>query len=121
MDNTINTTTAEGRTSVAKEVRNLFVSNMKALGHETVALGADVMPRAIWANAIALAMAERGIISAEQADAVAVVLNSDLGNSSQLGAKLEKDGVLKRQSATAAATSLSAMLAARAAAAVKPA
>ena len=106
MANQINTATAEARNLLQKEVRGLFINNMKALGHETVKHGADIMPRSIWASALALALAERGVIKAEEADGLAVVLNSDLGNSSQLGTALLKEGELKREDAATAATSL---------------
>jgi hypothetical protein len=114
MDNKINTSSEEGRKLLQKEVKALFISNMKALGHSSVKHGADIMPRSIWASALALALAERGVITAEQADGVAVVLSSELGNSSQLGSLLLKEGELTRETAANAATSLAEMLADRA-------
>lgn len=119
MENIIKVDSEESQKVLAKEVRALFVQNMKALNHVEIAHGADLLPRSIWSTALALALAERGVIEAKQADAVAVVLNSDLGNSSQLGGALLKEGELKRQTAVQAGMSLADLLAKRAADAKK--
>ena len=102
---------AEQRNLLAKEVRALFIQMMRALGHSSVKHGGDLLPRSVWSSALAMAMAERGVITPAQCDAVAVVLNSDLGNSSQLGGALKKEGILKVEDAATAATSLTDLLA----------
>lgn len=113
----INLSGAEAKSLFQKELKVSFVSNMHALGHKSLAFGSDIMPRQIWATALALALAEQGAIDASQADAIAVALNSDLGNSSQLGTALLKSGDLVRQDAAIAAVSLADILAKRAEAA----
>lgn len=114
MANQINTATAEGRKVLQKQAREKFIGNMKADGHLSIAFGADIMPRLQWAKWLAMAMAEVGAIPIESADAVACVLGSDLGNSSQLGMALLKEETLTRQNAASAAQSLASILAERA-------
>lgn len=94
-----------------------FVSKLQSLGADKLSYGAAIMPRAVWSQGMVSAMISVGIIqSEEQADKALVVFNSDLGNSSQLGAMLLKKGVIKQEQATQAASSFAAEIARLAAA-----
>ena len=106
--------TAEGNALVAKQSREAFVKELAAVGGTRIAFAGNVMPRETWARCLALAMASVGAIAPEAADAVMAILNSDLGNSSQLGTALLKEGAITRESAVAASTSLASILAERA-------
>lgn len=112
MDNKINLTTAEGKTLLVKEAKAAFVVELKAAGGDRIAFGANVMPRVLWARCITLAIA--AVDALGNPDAIVTVLDSELGNSSQLGTQLVKDGVIVREGVEAAATSLTSLLAERA-------
>lgn len=114
MQNNVDVSSAEKAKLLQKKARASFVSNLQALGKTKIAFGADIMPRELWAQLVALSLAENGCITAEQADCVSVVLNSDLGNSSQLGTALLKEGVMERETAITASKSLASILAERA-------
>ncbi len=76
-------------------------------GSNVIAIGADLMPRAIWAKATAFAIAKVGKEASLDAMAAAVVvLQTTVGNASQLGMKLKKEGFLKEATATETADSL---------------
>jgi hypothetical protein len=111
-----NNASAEGRKLTAKQVRQAFVQELKDSKNDRVAFGASVMPRAVWSRTLVLAMASVGVIRAEDADGVLAVLDSELGNSSQLGTVLVESGDITREGAAQAATSLAETLRARAAA-----
>lgn len=111
-----NTSTGEGRKLLAKQAREAFIAELKEVRGDSVAFGAAIMPREVWARCLALSLVAVNAINAEQADEVCVVLMSDLGNASQLGTALLEEGVITRQNAAAAADSLASLLAKRAAA-----
>lgn len=94
-----------------------FVAKLQSLGADKLAYGASIMPRAIWSQGMVSTMISAGIIQSEEAaDKALVVLNSDLGNSSQLGAMLLKKGILVQEEAKQAASSFAAEIARLAAA-----
>ena len=102
---------------VSEKSMAAFVSKLGMINALQIAHGAAIMPRAIWAQGIVASLIDAGIVqSEEQAEKANVILASDLGNSSQLGAMLLKKGVLKQDSAQAAASSFAAQLAKAAAA-----
>lgn len=102
---------------VSDNAKAAFISKLSALGADKVAHGGSIMPRVVWAQCLVSALIDAGVVSSEeQADKVNVILASDLGNSSQLGAMLVKAGTIKMQAATEAASSFAAEIAKRAAA-----
>lgn len=112
----------EGSALLVKQARAAFIEVLLN-GQATLSIpfGGSLMPRETWARNLAMALAIAGAIPAESADAVAAILNSDLGNSSQLGTNLKKEGVITETGAASAATSLASILAQRAQAKATPA
>jgi len=101
----------------ALEVQMLasFKSSWQRLGFSTqIPLGGDKMPRRAYAATVADVvqnfMQEQ---EAQPAEAVFIVLQTTLGNASQLGAKLVKEQWLKEDSPAQAADDLLARLLAR--------
>lgn len=102
---------------VSEQAMAAFKARLVALNATSIAHGAAIMPRAIWAQGVvSAAIAVDAIASEAQAELLHIVLASDLGNSSQLGAMLLKKGFLKQESAAQAASSFAADFAAKAAA-----
>ena len=92
-----------------------FKSSWQRLGFSTqIPLGGDKMPRRAYAATVADVvqnfMQEQ---EAQPAEAVFIVLQTTLGNASQLGAKLVKEQWLKEDSPAQAADDLLARLLAR--------
>lgn len=114
--NNIQSGTAEGNALLVKQARLAFISELAAIGGSKVAFGGSLLPRKSWSRSLALAMVEARAIQPTQADAVMVILDSDLGNASQLSANLVKEGAIVVQGAAQAAESLADVLAKRAAA-----
>lgn len=100
---------AEEKKMVVIEARKAFVAS---LVNKTIAHGAAVMPRGVWADGIIAAFLDAGIMAPEAVDVekAQAILGSELGNSSQLGSLLLKDGTLKQQGAEGAAEDYAAKL-----------
>lgn len=109
-----NINSAEGRKLLQNQAKVAFVSELQAIGGTTIAFGASIMPRVVWAKCLTLAIASLGALG--DPDAILAVLDSELGNSSQLGTQLVSEGTIKRTGVEVAAKSLAATLAERAAA-----
>jgi hypothetical protein len=92
---------------------NSFKAALAALKANEIAPGASIMPRSIWAQGIVAAMFEAKLLQPESLESAFAILDSELGNSSQLGASLLKDGTIKRLGAVETANSYLASLAAR--------
>jgi hypothetical protein len=83
-----------------------FVAKLGKLNATTIPHGAAIMPRAVWAQGMVSALIAVGVVKSEaDAEKVQAVLASDLGNSSQLGAILVKNGTIKQQEVAQAASS----------------
>lgn len=92
-----------------------FIQQLKTLGANELPFGADLLPRKVWAPCMVAALIAVGAVeSAEQAEKILLVLDSELGNSSQFGAWLKKKGHIKVQEAKAAAFDFAALLKAKA-------
>lgn len=113
MDNII-ISTPEARTGLQIRAKVVFAELLQAFGWHKVTFGGEILPRARWAKVTAATLAELGVIDAKTAEVVEVVLSGSIGNSSQLGNELVKEGKMTREGADTAAQSLSALLAARA-------
>lgn len=86
--------------------KQAFVAKLVKLNAVRIAHGAPTMPRAVWSQALVSALIASGAItSAEAAEKAAVVLDSELGNSSQIGAVLVKEGHIKVEEVEQAALS----------------
>ena len=91
-----------------------FLAALQALGWIEIAPSADLMPRDVWAQAIAGSLFDAGCIPAERLEIAAIILDSPLGNASQLGAKLLKEKKIRRLEQAIAGNNFLAALAARA-------
>ena len=110
-----NIASGEGRKLLQKSARLAFVAELQAIGGTKVSFGSSIMPRERWARCLTVALFTTG--ASMDADECLVVLDSDLGNASQLGTALVKEEVIKVEAVEVAAGSLAKMLAERAAAA----
>ena len=92
-----------------------FIGALEQLGALEIGIGSAVMPREIWAQAMIAALVDSGILAPETDDLnkAQAIFDSELGNASQLGALLLKEGTIKRRGASAEAESFLAKLAAR--------
>ena len=93
-----------------------FVSKLRNEKGDKLSHSEAIMPRERWSVCMVSALIAVGAITSEaQAELIQVVLNSDLGNSSQLGALLLKNKIITRETAQVAASSFAAEIAALAA------
>lgn len=90
-----------------------FVSSLRADKALEISHGAAIMPRSIWARGIVSALADAKVLELSQADKALAILAGPIGNSSQIGAKLMRDGVLQQQGIGAASESYAEQLAKR--------
>jgi hypothetical protein len=107
--------TAEGRKLLQKMALAAFLERLVSLGANAISFSADIMPREVWADCISFAIFATN--SQNDAEAIKCLLDSTLGNSSQLGTYLLKEGHITRESKQAAGNSLAEALAKRAQAA----
>lgn len=112
MQNKYDLTKAVDRKLLQNDAMAAFVKEMHAGGHKAVKFGGTVMPREQWAIWLAMAIAEVEMLG--NPDGIACILQSPVGNTSQLGMLLVEEGHLTREEVAQAATSLADMLAARA-------
>ena len=112
---------AEDVKMIQAAAKAAFVEQLKADGATNVPFGGSIMPRAEWARCLTFALVATGCAMVEDADKIAAVLGCELGNSSQLGMLLVKEGTITVGTAATAAASLSDQLAARLAAKAAPA
>lgn len=86
----------------------LFKSEWEAMGFAThIPLGGDKMPRKAYAATVAAVTVR--VMKEQEApagEAVFLILNTVLGNASQLGGKLLKEGFLKEEAPAVAADAL---------------
>lgn len=101
--------TKEERLKLVRESREAFIASMQS---KTIAHGADIMPRTVWADGMIAALVASGIMAPERDDIekAQAIFGSNLGNSSQLGTSLLKDGTIKMQGADDAAVDYAAEL-----------
>lgn len=100
----------------ANEIKALaaFKEGYELLGaSRIIPMGGDKLPRAVWAKATAYAIAKLAKESGDNLAASASVLDSVVGNSSQLGARLFKEGYLSEASGEVTADALLAKLRAK--------
>ena len=114
--NNINLATAEGRKLLQIQARDAFKLELSNQNATKVAFGASIMPRVLWARCLTLAIF--AVDASGNPDAIEAILDSDLGNSSQLGTQLVKEGFITQDSAAIHGESLAQLLAKRAAAKV---
>ena len=111
---------AESKKKIELAAMASFIESLRADNALEIAHAAPIMPRSIWARGIVAALHSAGCLNSNGIDNALAILASSLGNSSQLGAKLLEDGVLKQQGASDAAESFAEQLARRSAGIAKP-
>jgi hypothetical protein len=104
--NTLSLTVEQKHKLLIAEAEEGFKIALKACGADVISFAGDIMPRPVWSEGVVMALVYVGAIQPEQCDTIKAVLNSAMGNSSQYGASLLKEGTIKRKSADNVSESL---------------
>jgi hypothetical protein len=107
---------AESQKKLELAAKAAFIESLRADKALEISHGAAIMPRSIWARAIIAALADCGALQLEKVDLALAILASPIGNSSQIGALLLKDGIMQQQGIGEASESYAEQLAKRLAA-----